>query len=231
MKIIETAAPIKIEDLKKYFEDKTTFFLIDYASSTIKGDKLLVYISNLDIPCDINLKSAEETQEILSCYLNSSFLVNLPTLEKITISLLLENKGLKDVDNAELLTALKPQLDAWTEKLESLVIYNLYTINDEEIRKWVTENHKTDETASLEGVNFLSLLKNEDFYEFYLNSITEPKYYSTYFNEYMFKGQNLYAYWANENNPMFLLTYGIGAGLVKGEEYAAIVKESQVELN
>jgi hypothetical protein len=29
----------------------------------------------------------------------------------------------------------------------------------------------------------------------------------------MFKGQNLYSYWATENNPLFLITFGISNGL------------------
>ena len=28
----------------------------------------------------------------------------------------------------------------------------------------------------------------------------------------MFKGSNLFEYWANENNPMFMLTQGIASG-------------------
>jgi hypothetical protein len=231
MNIIETRAPIKIEELKKYFEDKSTFFVIDYTSSDIKAEKLLTYISNLDIPCDIKINTKDELKELMSCYMKSSFLVNLPTLEKFAISLLNQNKGIEEVVDADLLVELKDQIHAWTEKLESLTLFNLYTINDDFFKKWVTENHKTDDTASLEGVNFLSLLKNENFYDFYLKLITEPKYYSTYFNEYMFKGQNLYAYWANENNPMFLLTFGIANGLVKGDDYVACVKQSLTELN
>ena len=29
----------------------------------------------------------------------------------------------------------------------------------------------------------------------------------------MFRGKNLYSYWANENNPLFLITFGISEGL------------------
>ena len=47
MNVIETTAPIKIEELKKYFADKETFYVIDYANSDLKGSKLLTYLSNL----------------------------------------------------------------------------------------------------------------------------------------------------------------------------------------
>jgi hypothetical protein len=58
MKIIETTAPVKIEELKKYFADKDTFYLIDYANSDLKGTKLLTYLSNLDIPSSHPFKRA-----------------------------------------------------------------------------------------------------------------------------------------------------------------------------
>ena len=107
----------------------------------------------------------------------------------------------------------------------------MYTVDEESFKKWVTDDHEEDSTSSLEGVNFISLLKNADFYNFYKNMITVPKYYSCYFNEYMFKGQNLYSFWANENNPMFLLTWGIASGEVNSKQYVNILKESIKENN
>lgn len=229
MNVINTIAPIKIEDLKKYFEDKTTFFIIDYTESTIKAEKLLTYISNLDIPCDIKINNKDELKELLKVYFSSSFIVNLPTLEKFAISLLLQHKGLEEKVDSDILEEFKSQLDIWTNKLESLALFNLYCIKEESFKQWVV-NHEEDATASLEGINFISLLKNHDFYDFYQNIITAPKYYSAYFNEYMFKGQNLYSYWANENNPMFLLTYGVANGLVDSKEYVDCTKRTYSEL-
>lgn len=231
MNIIETSAPIKIEELKKYFEDKTTFFLIDYSESSVKAEKLLTYISNLDIPCDIKFNTREELKEMINCYLKSSFIVSLPSLEKAVISLLLQNKSIISTNDSDFLLDFKEQLDAWTLKLESLALYNLYMINEDSFKKWVVEEHDEDPTSSLEGVNFVSLLKNSNFYDFYQRMIKTPKYYSCYFNEYMFKGQNLYSYWANQNNPMFLLTWGIAEGKFNPQEYVEFAKESIKENN
>ena len=41
----------------------------------------------------------------------------------------------------------------------------------------------------------------------------------------MFKGKNIYAYWAVQQNPLFLLTYAIGSGL-KAEDYNKAKQES-----
>ncbi len=231
MNIIETSAPIKIEDLKKYFEDKSTFFVIKYSSSDIKTEKLLTYISNLDIPCDIKFSSRDQLKEMVGCYLKSNFIVSLPSLENAVISLLLQHKGITGKGDPDFLTEFKDQLDQWTNKLESLALYNLYMVNEGSFKKWVIEEHEEDSTSSLEGINFISLLKNIDFYDFYQKMVTVPKYYSCYFNEYMFKGQNLYSFWANENNPMFLLTWSIAEGKFNPQEYIEFSKESIKENN
>lgn len=231
MKKVQTPAPISIEDLKLYFEDKETFYNINYTTSSIKGDKLLVYISNLDIPCDIITNSEDETIEILEAYLNSSFLVNLPSLESKVISLLLQHKEIIPVEDIEILDQVKDKLDSWTEKLESLPLFNMYSVNDKTMKGWVVNEHKTDDTQELTGVNFVSLLKHESFYLFYEKFMFEPKYYSAYFNEYMFKGNNLYSFWANKNNPMFLLTHAIATGQIDLEKYNSAMIKSLEELS
>ena len=224
MSIIKTPAPIDISDLKKYFVDKETFFEIDYAASTIREEKLLVYISNLDLPCDIKVDNDDDAQELVRCYLESNFLVTLPSLEQLTISLLLQHKGIEEVVNPEMLTALGPQLDSWIQKLDSLPLFNMYCINDEELQEWVKSENEENDTADLTGVNFVSLLKYEGFYQFYEKIDSTPTYYSKYFNEYMFKGNNLFSYWANENNPMFLLTNAIAQGQIDTQNYIKCVE-------
>ena len=47
--MINTIVPIELKDLKKYFEDKTQSYQIDYLNSKLKGAQFLTYLSNLDI--------------------------------------------------------------------------------------------------------------------------------------------------------------------------------------
>jgi hypothetical protein len=95
----------------------------------------------------------------------------------------------------------------------------MYVINEDKFKEFVS-SFPIDETEELEGINFLSLIKHEDFYDL-LQSIdqTKLKFYKNYFDNYMFKGKNLFHYWANENNPLFLLTYGISENLFSDQEY------------
>lgn len=233
MNIINTIAPISIDELKKYFVDKDCFYVINYKDSKLKGKKLLTYLSNLEIPSDINFTGTteEEFHEIFSEYLNMEMICNIASLEITVIETLKEYRG---ITNTNLFTNLiqknKTILDEWLVKIDSLTLYNMYVVKDEEFKQFV-ESHPQDDTDSLIGVNFVSLLKHGDFYSLYQKvDVSNLKYFKTYFDEYMFKGKNLYSFWANENNPLFLLTYGISSGIVDNEEYIKNKKQSIQEL-
>lgn len=227
MNIIETIAPISIENLKKYFTDKTIVYLVDYENSTLKGAKLLTYLSNLDLPCDIKLTNTEEDYSLVKDYMTSPMLSNIRSLEFKVIEILMEYKGLLvDKTNQEFITDNQELLSKWASKLDSLTIYNMYMINSAEFKQFA-ESHPHDDTDDLVGVNFISLLKHPEFYSFYSKIPKENlKFYTKYFNEYMFKGKSLFSFWANENNPLFLLTYGISEGIVTGKEYVEAKKET-----
>jgi hypothetical protein len=215
MNIIETTAPISIDNLKKYFEDKETVFLIDYDNSNLKEEKLLTYLSNLEIPCDLNITDNDYLLPLITCYLKSPHMVEIPFLERITIILLLQHKGILEKQDLTMLESFKELLDLWCERLDSLTLYNLYCVNEDNdyFKNWVLETGIKDDTTDMSGCNFVNLLKYEDFYRFYQKSSSTPKYFPYYFDEYVFKGKNLYSYWANNNNPMFLLTFGIASGV------------------
>lgn len=201
MAMIETVAPIAIEELKKYFEDKSTSFMIDYEASELKGAKLITYLGNLDIPCDV--KGYDE--DFLGEYLRSTMIVNIPSLEREVTTLIMAHKMGDEVPFAE-------EIAAWEKKIDSLSLFNMYTLNDDTVKEWV-RSFPEDDTKDLQGINFVSLLKNEETYVlFELVKQENLTFFSSYFDEYMFKGNNLFSYWAHENNPLFLLTWGITSG-------------------
>jgi hypothetical protein len=98
----------------------------------------------------------------------------------------------------------------------------MYIVKDNPFQEFIN-SFQVDETKEMIGINFISLLKHKELYSFYQNvEQNRLKFYSHYFNEYVFKGKNLFSFWANENNPLFLLTYGIAEGLVKNDEYIEV---------
>lgn len=220
MNIINTLAPIPITELKKYFEDKNTFYVINYQDSTLKGSKLLTYLSNLDLPCDIQIdKDSDEFMELVVNYLHHPLITHIPVLEEAVINLMLESKGLEEHGYATLINENKEIVNKWSSVLDSLSLYNLYTVASDELKEFISL-FPVSEISTTEGINFVSILKHERFFNFYSKvDKTSLLVYKHYFDQNMFKGKNLYAYWANENNPLFLITYGIASGNLDVAEY------------
>lgn len=234
MNLVSTIVPIAIEDLKKYFTDKSVYYIINYKDSKLKGAKLLTYLSNLDIPCNIDLTNLEESEkyELLNEYLHTSMIVNIPSLEFLTMDVLKECKGLTEkVTHRDFILANRNILEKWITKLDSLTIFNMSVIADNQFEEF-TKQFPTSDEQDLIGVNFISLLKHQEFYDFYKKvDTTNLKFYTHYFKDYMFKGKSLYSFWANENNPLFLLTYGIAEGLVNPQQYNEAKRQTIEESN
>jgi hypothetical protein len=217
---ITTTAPISIELLKKYFVNKNLVYIIDFENSKnkINPDRLLIYLSNLDIPSDILVDfNSESGRQIVKEYFNSHFLLNSSSLEQYVIKLLMCAKGI--ITDPELEDAVKfhrEHIDQWLNVIESLFIYNMLTVDMPEFKEFADQFEKDD---TIKGINFVNLLKYEDVYSLY-SSIDKSKikYYTKFFDEYVFKGKNLFQYWANENNPIFLLFWGVTEGLVSAKD-------------
>lgn len=213
MNIISTTSPISIDHLKDFFSNKDdTAFLIDYQNSKLKGSKLLTYLSNIDVPCDIHISHTDQGfSDFVSDYLNSSFIVNISSLEQVVIQILLRAKGLTENNLYDkIIDDNKDILHKWMDILDSLPLYNMLTVNVDEFKELIASAKIPAIDESLSGINFVSILKHEEFYMYYANwTVDQSSHYQDLFNDYMFKGKNLFSYWANSNNPLFLLTFGI----------------------
>jgi hypothetical protein len=233
MSLVRTVAPISIDNLKQYFTDKSVSYQIDYVNSTLKDSKLLTYLSNLDIPADIDFSECSilEQMNLLKEYLHSNMLVNINSLERESIILMLEFKGMSSSEKyKQFIQDNKEIIRKWISRIDSLILYNIYIVDSQEIKDSVKE-YPEDDTDSTEGINFVSLLKHEFFYTIYGKlDQSSLRYYSKYFNDYMFKGKNLYSYWANDCNPMYILTASISEGILEIEDYVEAKKNSIKEL-
>lgn len=227
--IIKTAAPISLDDLKKHFTDKTISYVIDYASSKLQGAKLLTYVSNLDLPIDIEFDPASaEGKELIKAYLTSTFLVNVPSLEIATINYLLNYRFEETPDS--FVVENKDLFDLWSRLLDSATVYNMYIVNDESLKEFARQLPE-EKFETMVGINFVQLFKHEGFYTFYQKINQDNlKFMPQVFDDYIFKGKNLYNFWATDKNPMFLLTWGIAAGVITGSDYAQARGASLAEI-
>lgn len=231
MNIVNTTAPISIEDLKLYFINKETQFLIKYNDSKLKGSKLLTYLSNLDIPADIDFTDCleEDKLSLLKDYMESITIVSINSLEFLAMQVIEEAKGLFDHGFKSFIDSNTELIDLWLSRIDSLTLYNMHTINSVETKEFVQSFEKADNDDN-RGINYVSLLKHFVFYSLYAKiDESKLKYYEKHFNEYMFKGKNLYSYWANDKNTLFLLTYGISTDDKFTEKYLKAKKETLEE--
>jgi hypothetical protein len=215
-KIIKVTVPISIENLKLYFEDKEIKFLINYSDSTLKNEKLITYLSNLDLPCDIDFdQSNVEHIQLLKHYFVSKNIISVPSLSNEALKVCLQFKNVDDYGYQQFVEDNKEVIKNWVTLLESMSLYNLYTIDSKETKDYV-EGFNSGDCSTL-GLNFVNLFSIENLGLVYQN-IDENSllYYPEFFNDYMFKGNSLYYYWANENNPMFIMTWGIVNNVIGG---------------
>lgn len=234
-----TVAPIPLDDLKEYFSNKEIKFHIDYTKSTLKSEKFLTYLSNLDVPCDVFFKdtSKEEKFDIVKTYFETRMLVNIDSLEKTALLIVLANRG---IDNSsyytnnlftteeikEFIELNKTIVEKWTIALASGSVYNLHTIDDEKIKSLTNDFDKVDD-AEYCGINYVKLYNYLSLYELFPKvNIQDKKFFVKQFTEPMFKGSSMYDFWYVKNNPMAILTYGIASGTLDNDKYFKLKQES-----
>lgn len=223
--LVITPAPISIENLKKYFVSKDITYIIDYEKSQLKGKKLLTYLSNLDIPSDIKIdEETEEFHSLVAEYMQSHFLIESKALENFVMKVLLQSKGLieEDQNTKKFIDNNKEIIEKWHQIIHSLFIYNMYIINDDEFKNY-SKSFPEDDT--LEGINFANLFKYSDFYNLFFDiDQNKFKFYSRFFEQYIFKGKSLFDIWANNNNPLFLITWGITEEVITSSDFVNVIK-------
>jgi len=85
--VINTTAPFDIETMKTLFKHKENkeevIVRVDYCNSKLKGKKLIIYLSNLNINADLYFSEKlnyEEYEELFNAYLETTALIEIPIL-------------------------------------------------------------------------------------------------------------------------------------------------------
>lgn len=214
MKTIETLVPFSPSVIKEFMSDPAnTELLVDITNSKIKPMQCLIYLSNIGLKSDV-VFDRENMLEVLSSYLKLPVIVSLPTVEKLVMCLLLHVKGLSDNSDLfpkEWLDENKDIVMKWVSLSESLLIYGIRTFmkpkgeeesegSDDPIIE-LLEGVEIDDDKTSTAVNFINLLKYPEYISVVTSApITEPKIYPYHFDEYIYKGKNLYHHWLHENN-------------------------------
>ena len=236
--IKDTIAPIPIELLKEYFSDDSIIFNIDYAESILKGEKLITYLSNLDVPSKLSgweKVSTEDKFSMIKDYMNAKLVVNNWELEVCVLKILFEASDLdffvayedcEDILNEQEILQFckenKELIDKWLTILASCSVYALTTVDD--LKDMIIEEYETIDDYDYCGVNYVQLFRHE-LTQALLTAERDVYYFEKQFNEPMFKGKNMFAYWLNETNTMAAITAGISSGDITFDEFNANIEK------
>lgn len=223
MKYIQTVAPLPIDQIKEYFKDKSTFFMIDYLESKIQGKVLLVYLANLDIPSDLIISdsvSKEQKFELLEAYFDSKSISNIAYLNvaaaqvilqatNINSSEIIRNKVLTDDECEEFINKNEFLVGKWIHFIDSTMLFLIKSFNelDEEIQ--VKNNFTNIDDGHYVGLNVVNLFQIPGFLELYFSTNRDLNltYFVQQFEAHMFKGKSLYQCYVNDLNMFVPLLY------------------------
>ena len=213
--VIEVKAPMELSEIKSHLENPETIFLIDYKNSELRENMFLTYLSNLDLPSLVNMSecSFEQKEGLLLSYMRTRMVYNSPCLMATIAQILLAKRDVLSENmiknpwfNAEeiktILTNHSDIFDRWEHFLESSILYAMGCVFDEDEKEVFKSELTIEKSRDYVGVNVVHIFSLAGFYEAFLSipSKHEITYFEPYFEEYMFKGNNLFHYFRNENN-------------------------------
>ena len=224
-KRINCTAPIEIDNLKKYFTDKSLYFDIDYNNSTLHGKKLLVYLSNLDVPSNLVFSTNlnfENKSALLHDYMTLPSVIKLPIFNLATSSIIFKAKGY-DLKNAypnpyfsieETETYIEQHeklVKRWIIFLDSCLIYAQKCIPELNDEKFLTEGLEIITDREYIGQSVVNLFSLDFFFHnYYAKPLKTLAYFKPQFEEYMFQGKNLFHYFHNKYNLLLPTIASLG---------------------
>ena len=214
------SAPFSMDVMREFFMDKEKVFVVNYEESQLQGNSLLIYLSNLDIPCEIEFSenvSKEQRFELLKCYMESRNLYSIPSFTKTWVELLLLYKG-SDYEKAfatefltveeqrEFIEQNKELIEKSVRFCDSLPFFLITTTRayQDKFGEEIEDGVDVVDDPFFVGQNVVDMFFLRDFFELYFAAPTtfKPTYFKRQFREMMFRGRNLFHHFYNPNNTM-----------------------------
>ncbi|MNR87699.1 hypothetical protein D3C72_185980 [compost metagenome] len=234
--IIETPAPISMENLQKSFADDQLAFVIDYETSVLKGKQLLVYLSNLEIPCDIKISqnvTKEERFALIAEYMSFRNILGCASLALTVGTILTAAKDIDDfyhnVENPilnadeiiEFIMDNQIMVSKWVVFMDSMIVFTMLA-NQNYVKAFGSPAEKyenIDDDAAV-GNNFIHLFDIPQFMELYFSVPgTRFYYFVKQFEDYMFAGQNLFFHFMKDTNPLPAIVEAMGSVEYETEDF------------
>lgn len=234
--IKEVTVPLSVDQIKEFFTDKNIIYFVNYANSDLKGVVFLTYLSNLDLPAEIDFEGStyEQKSELFKIYMSTRNIIKSDTLRFNIAQILLDIKGSPAGDLflnlaftlEEELQFIKDNialLKDWVQFLESTMIFAYSTISELEEKFQIKETCEVVDDPNFIGANIVNLFSTPCFMEFFNARPTmyALKYFRAQFEDYMFRGKNLFSYFEHpENTPYHLLLAFIGQEVSQTEFFS-----------
>lgn len=209
-KIREVTVPLPIESIKEFFQDKEIKFLVDYENSKIKDQVFLTYVSNLDIPIDIQISKdfdQESLFKLIDHYMTVKTITNIPFLNSIAKQIILSAVGSKRGSEgylsaeqlSEYISTRKDTISIWLAFLNSMSLFMISSFSELNEKLKVEETHDVIDDSDIIGLNVVNLLTSETMAQFYTTNIVTEKqfWFKQQFESYIFKGKSLYEFVEN----------------------------------
>ena len=120
----ECTVPLPIDQIKEYFKDKSLFFLLDYENSKLQDKVFLTYVSNLDIPSDLQLREDypnDKLFKLLDAYMEIKTISNIEFLNMAMAQILLRARGKSAEEVFEVALLTDEQADAFIADRQEVI--------------------------------------------------------------------------------------------------------------
>jgi len=217
-------APLDIEEIKDFFNQKNTQFLINCFESKIKGEMLLTYISNLELPCNLILDklTKDEKFELLKTFFHTKSICNVDVLTILSAQVILRAIGapinpqsfplvLTEEELTEFIMVNEAIIRNWIVFITSSMVFQLTCIEAIEEKYQFKSKYSVIDDPNYVGHNVVNLFSLPMFTETFFSVDTgAPMYYfKRQFEDYMFSGNNFFHFFSRAENLVHQVFEGV----------------------
>lgn len=215
--------PLSTNDIINFFENPDHFFLIDYENSSLKKESFLTYLANMKMKCDlVDYKkiSFNDRAEILSCFMNHLYIVDVPVLRNALMAVLLyERTGemffdyMSSEEAKEFISKNKEAISHASCFFDSMLLVlpsMSHEFKQQVFDKMIEDNDiEIVEDANCLGLNTFSLLAEPNFLDMFIglnNKETKIKYYKYAIEKFSYKNKKLFQIIVELETPSVLMS-------------------------
>ncbi|OIQ17184.1 MAG: hypothetical protein BM556_13305 [Bacteriovorax sp. MedPE-SWde] len=241
----EVSLPLKVEELKEFIENKDNVYIADYSKIEIKGTVLYNYVSNLELPVEFDFSncSFEEKEEAIKSFMETRNIVTADSLRINVAALILYIRGINvdevfgnliftEDERKEFFKRNEGLCYRWEQFIESTMIFSQKCLkkkiedsDDIPLNEIEFEhNFEIIDDVLYIGANVVKMFSIPSFMElfFLVQPRTELKYFKQQFDEYIFRGKNLFEFFFCDENEVFQMFAAHATGTVSMDELVKV---------